>query len=516
MKKEKKVLNIKIVEKQLNKSKETRFIVIDADTNKVLDNAQGWGYKTYENAEKAWYWGHKNKKYNLINSSKPLPGFKNQMSKPIKQNKVKEKPISYINKLNTEQKNALDKMLNGENIFLTGEAGTGKSFLTSAFIEALNKQERSFIITAPTGVAAINIGGTTLHKMFGLKTELYCNKEPKSVSEVVKSADVIIIDEISMCRIDIFEYVIKEIKLSEKLTKTKKQVVLIGDFFQLPPVVRSEEGKILKEVYPNSRKFFAFESSAWKEMNFQTIWLKDIIRQHDKDFIKELNKVRYGDLSGLNYFNKKYSSIKLPGGIILVGTNNVAKKINDEELLKIKTNEKTFVAEYVGDFKDSDCLADKELKLKVGARVMILVNDVKQRYQNGSFGTIVDFRNDGTIGVRLDDGNIVHIGRNSWTKNQYVLETLENGSTKINSEVIGECKQFPLKLAYAITMHKSQGQTFDKVNLYPRSFDVGQLYVALSRVRESNNLVLLAKIYSSDLQCDQAVIDFYNSLKPIA
>lgn len=423
----------------------------------------------------------------------------------------------YIANLSHEQRQAFERMIQGNNFFLSGKAGTGKSFVTQAFIQWCKKNRKNVMITAPTGIAAININGATIHRAFQAPVKPLIDDTKKvRVPGEVRAADIIIIDEISMCRIDLFEYVAKVILKSEEMTGKRIQLIVIGDFFQLPPVSGKTDTPILKEKYPDSKKFYAFESTYWKDLGFDSYILKEVVRQDDPEFIKQLNRARVGNTACIEYFNRRYSTKKIEGGITLCGTNETVRKINAAELEKISGKSKHYDAVYTGSFKPSDCLAEERLELKVGARVMSLINDrEKDSYQNGSLGTVTELSN-ASVSVCFDNGENVNFVNNVWETTDYEVETVldeyGNEAKKLNSKVIGTCSQIPLKLAYAITMHKSQGQTFDKVNLIPKSFDVGQLYVALSRVRSIDGLVLIQRMITSYLKSDESVFKFYSSL----
>lgn len=430
---------------------------------------------------------------------------------------MKKKEQSKKDILTKEQRFAFCEMMSGKNIFLTGEAGTGKSFVTEAFIEECEKKGKNLLVTAPTGIAAINVGGATLHKTFQIGLEPHIGKTPvKRIPEVVDTAEIIIIDEISMCRIDLFDRVARTIIASEERSGKHKQLIVIGDFFQLPPVTSRADLEVMKEEYPASNKFFAFESQLWKDFDFENICLKDVVRQTDPKFIEELNKARVGDASCVSFFNQflRYSN-PIEGGIVLCSTNRKVAEKNEEELEKIPGNAKQYIAEIEGEFKPSDCLADQKLRLKKGARVMALVNETGL-YQNGSLGTVQSLSNKAVI-VKFDNGMVCEVKKHKWEAVKYTVkydtDEYNNEVKKIDTEVIGTCTQIPLKLAYAITIHKSQGQTFDKVNLMPFSFDVGQLYVALSRVRSLDGLVLLNRMTNEYLKCDPKVIEFYEFIE---
>lgn len=430
---------------------------------------------------------------------------------------VKEK--DYEGMLSEEQKVAFDRLMNGNNIFLSGEAGTGKSFVTQAFIQRCQKEKKNVMVTAPTGVAAINVGGSTIHRTFRVPVRpLVEDRKFAKVPNEVKEADIIIIDEISMCRIDLFEYTTQIILAAQRMKKKKIQLVVIGDFFQLPPVSGKNDADLLKEKYPQSSRYYAFESEYWERFHFEPCILTHVMRQSDSKFISELNKARVGDATCIPFFNSRLNVEKLEDGITLCGRNDTVRSINEQELSRIDGESHEYRAEYKDTFKPTDCLAEEKLVLKAGARVMCLINDPDNTYQNGSMGTVIKLT-DTSIAVMLDNGVKKVFIPHVWENRKYTVEIIkdEDGSEKkvLRSEKVGTCTQFPLKLAYAVTMHKSQGQTFDRVNLVPRAFDAGQLYVALSRVRSLEGLKLVERIYPSYLRCDESVIRFYSELEQV-
>lgn len=385
-------------------------------------------------------------------------------------------------KLTKSQKEAMDLLLKGQNIFLTGEAGTGKSFLLNQFVTKV--KDKNVLLTAPTGIAALNINGATLHRTFHLATDIVgLAQEPSegSISDVVKKADILIIDEISMCRLDVFEKVLKSILKADR----KIQIVLVGDFLQLPPVLVEKE-KGAYESY-HGKKIFAFESDLWKEFNFVTKQLTEVVRQKDLDFIANLNKCRYGDKSCLDYFNNLDN--KVENVIQICGRNKDVKMINNSALRKLKGKKMTYEARtrvIDSDYKinDSDKVVDDSITLKVGAKVMLAVNLAKDGVYNGKE---------------------VEVSAYTWVINAY--ELFDNKPRLVE---IARYTQIPLKLAFAITVHKSQGQTFKKAIVHPNLWQAGQLYVALSRVAKSDGLFLYSKIKDEFLIADQRVLNFYN------
>jgi len=409
--------------------------------------------------------------------------------------------------LTRSQQKAFSLMLSGENIFLSGQAGTGKSYVLQRYLEYV-KDKKNVLVCAPTGIAAVNVGGSTIHRTFKAPIGPIITGPRKPPSTVVQ-ADVIVIDEISMCRSDLFEYVAQAIIQAENTTPFKpKQLIVIGDFHQLPPVVTDAD----REILPDIGDGFAFQSVAWKIFDFRTVMLTEVIRQKDTEFIANLNRIRHGDASGLHWMNANAS--KKPNiGIHLCPTNKQAAAINAAALASIYTPSRTYTAFEKGEVKDSDRPTDCELTLKPKARVMMLVNDQNEKYQNGSLGTIKSLGDD-IIEVDLDNGNTVEVCQYRWEIVQYKVEAKKEKSgnvvEKLKTDVIGVFCQFPVKIAYAVTIHKSQGQTYDHVNLHPNCFAAGQLYVALSRVTSIKGIHLTIPIKPNNLITSPEVIDYYD------
>ena len=462
------------------------------------------------------------------------------------------------------QQIAYDAMMSGENVFLTGEAGTGKSYVIQKFVE---KKGKDVLVCAPTGVAAINVRGVTLHKAFRLPIGILSPNTRINPGSVIIGAKTIIIDEISMCRIDVFSVIANILRR----TRTHKQLIVVGDFFQLAPVLKDKEKEYLCNKWESnvSEEFelddlnepYAFLSKNWKKFQFHSICLTEQMRQRDDlDFLKNLNRIRIGEEDAIPWIMQHSSPVPKQGAIYLSSLNADVALKNQRGLDQIYAVPQQYRAEINGNFDKNDSLAEEVLTLKVGCRVMALVNDTTdEKYVNGSLGSVKSLGNDYVI-VDFDNGNKSVIVRNhTWLAHDYISEEKEykeyriingrdnkTGKLKLSpwkvvadgqtipTETVaedgsalvravtkksivkiqsGSMTQIPLKLAYAVTIHKSQGQTYDAVVLNPYCFDSGQLYVALSRVRRITDLFIERPIEYTDLQTSYVVKEFYSMIQ---
>lgn len=460
---------------------------------------------------------------------KEITVLENKLAKEAEKNPKKEKEprkklVNLISEeefegLSNGQKEALNLLRSGENVFLTGEAGTGKSYVLSKYIDECKMNGLNVVVTAPTGIAAINVNGATMHRVFKIPFNCFENKDDEFIPtpKVVKNAHVIIIDEISMVRYDVFAYVAKI------MLKLDVQLVVVGDFFQLLPVKTSQDEKVLRALYNDSFvDGFAFETPYWDKFNFKICYLREIKRQsadtaEGAEFIANLNKARTGDKLCTEYFNNE-TSPEENDGIYMYSRNAEADKRNHDMLNQLNTKEHIYLSSNSGAIKPSDKPVADQIHLKIGARVMSVVNDPLFLYQNGSMGTVIELNNDNVV-VKFDNGHTATIEPHRWSVYDYkvVEKVIAVGDVRITEntveqEEIGSFEQMPLKLAYAITIHKSQGQTFDKVNLDPYSFDAGQLYVALSRVKTAKGLHLLSPIVERYLITSKSAINFYSKI----
>ncbi|MEN8905595.1 MAG: AAA family ATPase, partial [Clostridiales bacterium] len=417
-----------------------------------------------------------------------------------------------------------------KNIFLTGKAGTGKTTFLKSLKENLPKR---MIVVAPTGVAAINAGGVTIHSFFQLPfgPQIPLDNENKSENafkrnnykfnitkiDIIKSLDLLVIDEISMVRADLLDGIDEVLRRYKEKDKFfgGVQLLMIGDLQQLSPVVRDSEWEILKSYYDN---MYFFSSRALKSTQCICVELKHIYRQKDDYFIDLLNKVRNNELSAdtLNKINKRFEekfTKDVPEGYIILTTHNSkAQKINGFKLKQLKTDEFIFEAEIEGNFPENSYPIEYTLSFKKGAQVMFVKNDTsaEKLFYNGKIGKIENIK-DNIIYVKCENENdYIEVTPVEWENIKY---TINNENKEIESKVEGRFTQFPLRLAWSITIHKSQGLTFEKAIIDAKNaFSHGQVYVALSRCKTLEGLFLNSKISSECIINDKIVTDFTNKI----
>lgn len=513
-------------------------------------------------------------------------------------------------KLSDESKDVIDTLENSsESLFITGRAGTGKSTLLGYFRSTTKK---NVVVVAPTGVAALNVRGQTIHGFFKFKIGMTVHDVKKITAEIdqkmYKKIDMLIIDEISMVRADMFDCIDRFLRLNGKNPSEPfggVQIVVIGDLFQLPPVVGPGEGYIFETKYESP---YFFDAPAYKQGNFQVIELTQVYRQQDPVFIDILDKIRTGeaDMQHVEYINRMCLEIdgkkvtmtdvqtadvviedslyvndegipiddeerdeegnivvkhemtsKTPSSmpskkeeliqdlkkqfdlngikglsfgvkttttsvstsadisdaasikkltVYLVTTNALADKINTEKLEEIKTPSKTYKGALVGRFEQKNAPAPEQLVLKLGAQVMTLKNDPSGKWVNGDIGTVEKLL-DASVRIRFEDGRVEEVIGDTWEMVRYEYDELHD---QLDSEVVGKYTQIPIKLAWAVTIHKSQGKTFDTaiIDFGRGTFAHGQAYVALSRVRSLQGITLKNPLRAQDVRIDERIRDF--------
>ena len=422
-------------------------------------------------------------------------------------------------KLTKDQKEAINLIMAGKNIFISGSGGTGKSIVLQEAYKKLSKKGKKVLLTGATGKAAMSIGGVTCHHAFKIpltKTWEYDSEINKFTDKLLYNIDVVMVDEISMIRMDQFDYIYKCMEKIKSETGKSIQLICFGDFYQLPPVIKNSkyseinEKELLSRYYGfDVRSAFAFQSVGWDKYNLLFCELKEVKRQCDMDFVKHLNDVRVGLRESLSYFNSRIVTSKdqIPkDALVLCGKNSTVQKINANALSNLSGQTYTYRSRIHGMVDSSDKPNDDCIPLKIGAKVLFIANG--KGYFNGESGTIVSC--DLSSVVVKTSHNIIRIEYTSWPINRYVI----NDKNEVEIEQIGSFSQLPLKLGYAMTIHKSQGQTYD-IPVYIKSdeiFTYGQLYVALSRIKNIDNLYIDKINPFCPLACPD-VVDFYNSYK---
>lgn len=413
----------------------------------------------------------------------------------------------YIMELTTEQQKAKNLILNGTNVFLTGDAGTGKSYILKQVINTLPPDDT--VVCAPTGVAAVNIHGITIHRLLELNPDKdIINLHPEHVPNKLEKAKTVIVDEISMCRSDLFIWLSETLKLAEIKFKHPIQLVVVGDFYQLPPVLATPAEK---EYFANG-KVYAFNTAEWKSWHFQPVILHQVIRQTNAEFSKALNSIRKGNTKYIHYLNSKSTKNRINNAITLVSTNKEANAINLKKVSSLEGGCKIYNSQISGQINDQDKPTPDKIKLKVGALVVFTANASDNTYSNGTLATVTQLSAD-YIKVKIENSSEeITVFPFTWTIYDYRL-IKEDNQRKLKKIQIGEYQQLPVKLGYAITIHKSQGQTYSAANIAPAGWLPGLLYVALSRVKDIKQLHLLHKIEPNMVNADPTVRNFYQHLE---
>ncbi len=414
----------------------------------------------------------------------------------------------------------------GVHIFLTGKAGTGKTTFLKRLKESSPKR---MVIVAPTGVAAINAGGVTIHSFFQMPFGPYVPNEghlsgdnsprqgfqkiSRDKINIMKSIDLLVIDEISMVRADLLDGIDETLRRYRNRYKPfgGVQLLMIGDLQQLAPVAKEDEWAILRQYYENP---FFFSSRALKNTQYVTIELKHIYRQSDPVFINLLNKIRENnsDPETFQELNKRFIpgfSLKADEGYITLTTHNYqSNELNDSKLRQLSGKEYKFKASVEGEFPEYSYPTDLELTLKMGAQVMFVKNDISREklFYNGKIGKIENIEDDIIYVKCPDEDNHIAVNVAEWQNNRY---TIDEETKEIKETLVGKFVQYPLKLAWAITIHKSQGLTFEKAIIDAKSaFAHGQVYVALSRCKTLEGLVLSTPISYNSIKTDSTVSQF--------
>ena len=414
----------------------------------------------------------------------------------------------------------------GANLFLTGKAGTGKT----TFLKNLKKKSsKRMVVLAPTGIAAINAGGMTIHSFFQLPLSPYVPgatfgtdkkyfKFSKVKRNIIRTLDLLVIDEISMVRADLLDAVDSVMRRYREYDKPfgGAQLLMIGDLQQLAPVIKDDEWAMLEQFYDTP---YFFSSKALRSATYKTVELSNVYRQQDTFFISILNQIRENKITdeALAALNKRYIPGFVPSDnsdyIRLTTHNYQAQSINDRELDALQSKEFVFEAEIEGSFPETSFPADKRLVLKTGAQIMFIKNDSDKRFFNGMIGEVVSLCND-RIAVRgKKDDTVFYLEKAEWTNSKY---TIDNNTKEIKESVEGVFRQYPLRLAWAITIHKSQGLTFDHAIIdTSHSFAHGQTYVALSRCRTLDGIVLSEPLQREAVISDSIVDTFVNEVSKL-
>ena len=430
----------------------------------------------------------------------------------------KSKPKTTVIELNAEFKQALELMENSsKSVFVTGRAGTGKSTLLTHFCETTRKK---VVILAPTGVAALNVKGQTIHSFFKFRPNMTPERVRKlrardDGKNIYKQLDAIVIDEISMVRADLLDCVDRFLRLNGPLENKPFggiQMIFIGDLYQLSPVVTSSDKEIFSTLY-KTPYFYGAHVFEFFEMEF--VELQKVYRQHDEKFIDLLNSVRNNTITekGLALLKQRYDPQfePAPGDfyVYLTTTNAMAETINTAQLAKQDSPPIIFTGEIEGEFGKENLPTAIDLKIKPGAQIMMLNNDIQGRWVNGSIGEVKGLlrnnKGEDVIIADLNDGSTVEIEPFTW---EIYHSFVDEG--QLSSEVIGTFTQYPLMLAWAVTIHKSQGKTFDNViiDIGRGAFAHGQTYVALSRCTSLEGIVLVKPLQKKDIWTDFRVVDF--------
>ena len=416
---------------------------------------------------------------------------------------------------------ALERMESGAHLFVTGRAGTGKSTLLQIFRRTTKK---NVVVLAPTGVAALNVGGQTIHSLFGFPPRLLQSKDVRPnrrYRRLFENLETLVIDEISMVRADVMEAIDYALKLNRNSSKPfgGVQLILFGDLYQLPPVVSSQQERQFFSYRYASPYFFS--ADCLDTIDLEMIELTEVYRQDSRYFLRLLEAIRNAtvDQDDLDALNERFLPDFQPGPdenyLTLAARNATVNGINATALTRNEHPEIMYLAKVDGNFPERLFPVPAALKLKVGAQVMTIRNDTEKKFVNGTIGTVVECKPESVI-IRVTDGERprnIEVGPEEWEIIRYKADTTD--LTKIGTESLGKFKQLPVRLAWAVTIHKSQGKTFERiiVDLGRGAFEHGQTYVALSRCRTLEGIVLRKPLTPRDVMVDPAVVEFYGMMR---
>jgi ATP-dependent exoDNAse (exonuclease V) alpha subunit len=417
---------------------------------------------------------------------------------------------------------ALQRMETSDHLFVTGRAGTGKSTLLQIFRRSTQK---NVVVVAPTGVAALNVSGQTIHSLFGFPPRLIMRenvKPSRRYARLFENLDTLIIDEISMVRADVMDAIDLALRLNRRSSEPfgGVQMILFGDLYQLPPIVSSQEEKLYFRQQYTSAYFFA--ADCFDTIDLEMIELRQVYRQDSRHFLRLLEAIRnatvdYDELESLN--ERHIPDFEPEEGynyLTLAARNATVNSINATKLAQLSAPEMLYLGTTKGQFSENLFPVPAALKVKVGAQVMTVRNDNDKKYVNGTIGTIVECKAESIVILTSESGKPVEfeVGYEEWDVIRYTATgTLED--TKIGTESLGKYKQIPVRLAWAVTIHKAQGKTFDRIiiDLGSGAFEHGQTYVALSRCRTLQGIVLRNPLTPRDVMVDPAVVEFYEGMR---
>jgi ATP-dependent DNA helicase PIF1 len=418
--------------------------------------------------------------------------------------------------LNREFRRALE-LLEGSrrHVLVTGRAGTGKSTLLRYFLQTTRKRA---VVVAPTGVAAVNVGGQTIHSFFGFRPDVTPDRVsqllvPGGRESVYKRLEVLVVDEVSMVRADLLDCVDRFLRLNGPQRNRPfggVQMAFFGDLYQLPPVVTGSERQALQAVYETP---YFYSAKAFHDLDVEPVELEKVYRQQDAEFLEILGAIRNGSVTDdhLERLNRRVDPTFDPAPdqlyVQLTATNRLADAVNRDQLLRLRGRPYVFLGLLEGQFGGDHAPAPVQLEVKVGAQVMMVNNDAQGRWVNGTVGRVVavPVPDDPVVLVELEDGTEVEVTPHTWELFSFYVERGE-----LRSRVVGQYTQLPIALAWAVTIHKSQGKTFDRVviDIGRGAFAPGQVYVALSRCRTLEGIVLRRPIERKHVWVDYRIVKF--------